>query len=405
MSERGQSASGGQKDGGEANGSEEANSSGEATGIHGARPSMADDRCGHTHEASAVTGLGGVCCWRPVWGDTDRCIWHADVAQKPSRDLEDAAPTVGERLDGAIFRDVELSGGDWLAGMTVTDARFVNCNLEATDLSDADLRYSHFEGVDAHEVNLRGANLEHTEFDRTDIRGADLRDAHLHYAVFDNVRIDESTAFGQNVFYEQKLLEADTDPFSSLSLPRSDGASLERLDRYEAAHWTYKELQRLAEENGLTKASREYYHKRKNVRRREAWESGSYPRALAQETWRWTTGYGANPWRVIATAGVVIVVCAVLYPLLGGLQETIEQTGVTITYSVQNPEVGQWKHLLNVFGKSLYFSMVTFATLGYGDVQPVVNSARFVAATEALLGQLLMALLVFVLTRNVTWSE
>ena len=48
---------------------------------------------------------------------------------------------------------------------------------------------------------------------------------------------------------------------------------------------------------------------------------------------------------------------------------------------------------------------MTFATLGFGDIQPVFIPARIVAGVEALLGQLLMALLVFVLTRNVTWSE
>lgn len=53
--------------------------------------------------------------------------------------------------------------------------------------------------------------------------------------------------------------------------------------------------------------------------------------------------------------------------------------------------------------KSLYFSVVTFATLGYGDIQPIGTVARFLAGIEALLGALLAALLVFVLTRIVTW--
>jgi uncharacterized protein YjbI with pentapeptide repeats len=369
---------------------------------------VADDRCGYTFEASTVADLGGVCCWRPVWGDAGRCIWHADVSQKPTLELESAAPGIGDRLDGAIFRDVDLAGSDWLSGRTLTDTRFENANLEETDLSGSDLRYSHFEGVDAKRTNFRGSNLEHAEFDRTDLRGADLCAARLHYAVFDNARIAEETNFGKNVVYESELLDEDAPGRSTPRLAfRSYARDPEhtRLERYEAAHWTYNELQRLAEDNGLTGASRHYYHKRKNVRRREAWEFGSSTRALAQEAWRWTTGYGANPWRVIATAAFVIVLCSVLYPLLGGIQETIEQTGVTLVYSVENPDASQWKYLLNVFGKSLYFSVVTFATLGYGDMQPVINSARAVAAAEALLGQLLMALLVFVLTRNVTWSE
>ena len=378
---------------------------GEFSGDSVERRSAAEDRCGHVHEASAVSNLGGVCCRRPVWGDTGRCIWHADVAQKPTRQLEESVPEIGERLDGAIFRDVELSGDDWLAGKTLTDSQFINCNLKETDLSGSDLRYSEFEGVDAQGVNLRGSNLEHAEFHRTDLRSGDLCGARLHYAVFDNVRIGESTAFGANVVYEQELLKStDEGRLAALDRLRAE-RDRHRLEQYEAAHWTYNELQRLAEENGLTAASRNYYRQRKNVRRRETWEFQSYPRALGKEAWRWTTGYGSNPWRVIGTSAAVIVTCAVFYPLVGGIQETVEQSGATITYIVEDPDINQWRFLLSVFGKSLYFSTVTFATLGYGDIQPVIAPARFLAGIESLLGQLLMALLVFVLTRNVTWSE
>lgn len=38
----------------------------------------------------------------------------------------------------------------------------------------------------------------------------------------------------------------------------------------------------------------------------------------------------------------------------------------------------------------LYFSIVTWTTLGYGDVRPSMD-ARFVAASEALLGYIWMA--------------
>ena len=373
----------------------------------GKMASSADGRCGHTFEASTVTDLGGVCCWRPVWGDTGRCIWHADVTQKPTVELESAAPTIGERLDGAIFRDVDLSGTDWLAGGTLTDSRFDNANLEDADLSESDLRYTHFEGVDAKRTNLRKANLEHAEFDRTDLRGANLCETRLHYAVFDNARIAEETNFGKNVVYEAELFgdeapRRSTPRLAMRSYTREPGDV--RLERYEAAHWTYSELQRLAEDNGLTKAARGYYRRRKSIRRREAWEFGSYARALAQEAWRWTTGYGVNPWRVIATAVIIIVVSAVLYPLLGGIQESVN--GTTVTYSVANPDANQLSYLFfGVFLRSLYFSVVTFTTLGYGDIEPVTGPPRAIAGAEALLGQLLMALLMFVLTRSVTWSE
>ena len=51
----------------------------------------------------------------------------------------------------------------------------------------------------------------------------------------------------------------------------------------------------------------------------------------------------------------------------------------------------------------IYFSIVTFTTLGYGDLHPV-GTARAIAAAEALLGYMCMGLLigviVFLLTRR-----
>lgn len=85
----------------------------------------------------------------------------------------------------------------------------------------------------------------------------------------------------------------------------------------------------------------------------------------------------------------------------GGIQET--QEARAITYSVEDPEDAPWWWIARVMFKSLYFSVVTFATLGYGDIQPIGTVARFLAGIEALLGALLAALLVFVLTRIVTW--
>jgi len=43
-------------------------------------------------------------------------------------------------------------------------------------------------------------------------------------------------------------------------------------------------------------------------------------------------------------------------------------------------------------GASLYFSAVTFSTLGFGDITPEIGVSRAVAAVEALLGNVHLAL-------------
>jgi hypothetical protein len=44
-----------------------------------------------------------------------------------------------------------------------------------------------------------------------------------------------------------------------------------------------------------------------------------------------------------------------------------------------------------------YFSLITIATVGYGDIVPATNSARMVAALEAVVGQFYVAVIVAVL--------
>jgi voltage-gated potassium channel len=51
----------------------------------------------------------------------------------------------------------------------------------------------------------------------------------------------------------------------------------------------------------------------------------------------------------------------------------------------------------NHFGDVIYFSLVTIATLGYGDIVPATNAARTVATIEAVIGQFYVAVIVAVL--------
>ncbi len=88
-------------------------------------------------------------------------------------------------------------------------------------------------------------------------------------------------------------------------------------------------------------------------------------------------GYGEGASGVVIAAFLVIIGWACLY-FFGGIMED----GILIEGSI-----------LERIKSCLYFSMVTFTTLGYGDLHPTA-AMRFLAAVEALLGAFLMALFV-----------
>ncbi|NHN46249.1 ion transporter [Halostella sp. JP-L12] len=345
---------------------------------------MQGDRCGYEHDVGTAMGGGAVCCWRPTWNDAERCLWHADVGGKREVDLVAADPRPGERLDGATLRGVTLVDADLLAGCRLDDADFADATLAGSSFVDTGLRRADFRGASARDATFEGADLEDATFTSADLRGANFRDARLYRAAFTDVRLDDATAFGHRVVYDELATAAD-DP-------------VEVTSHSEPAIATYRELQRVWRDNVLPGRSQEYFLREMDLRRRVAWATGAYVHALRFEGSRLVMRYGASPWRVIAASIALMVLCAVLYPITGGIQESTAESA--ITYQLEDPADAPLWALSLVFFKSLYFSAVTFATLGYGDMQPIGEWARAIAAVESLVGSLLMALLVFVLTRS-----
>jgi len=97
----------------------------------------------------------------------------------------------------------------------------------------------------------------------------------------------------------------------------------------------------------------------------------------------------------------VIGVCTLLYPIVGFEDGTLAagatETG-TVAYETIPPSLS-WETAVTL-GRSLYFSTITFSTLGYGDLFPT-GGARALATAESFIGALSMAYLVSVLSRRV----
>lgn len=103
-------------------------------------------------------------------------------------------------------------------------------------------------------------------------------------------------------------------------------------------------------------------------------------------------GYGERPFRVLYIALTIVLVSALLYPVPGILPAG---GGEPLTYP---PLLAEWPGGLietgRVLAESLYFSVITFTTLGYGDVAPA-GWGKLVATAEAASGLLLTVLLAY----------
>ena len=177
---------------------------------------------------------------------------------------------------------------------------------------------------------------------------------------------------------------------------------------------TYLKAKNCASDFGDRKAAAEFFIKEMVYRRRKNWDAAFTQEAdvslrnRAKALGKWfgnnvlhqTCGYGERLWRVVYVSAVAVALWGLMYATVS--KGTTESTGL----AAQDASGLLW--LLSpegiiTLGENMYFSMVTFTTLGYGDIQPVGTTARTLAGLEAFFGALLVALVVFVLGRRVAW--
>ena len=119
-------------------------------------------------------------------------------------------------------------------------------------------------------------------------------------------------------------------------------------------------------------------------------------------------GYGEKPFNVVWASLFLIIISAFLY-IFGGIEfvgsSTLKVPPNVIDYNLSLNSYGfNWAitnidSVLENLLLCLYTSVITFTTLGYGDVHPI-GFSRIVASVEAGLGIIMTALFIFVFTRK-----
>jgi hypothetical protein len=87
----------------------------------------------------------------------------------------------------------------------------------------------------------------------------------------------------------------------------------------------------------------------------------------------------------LAGAACGYLILGVLWAGFYAMLETLKPGSIVLPEVVKADESSTW---------FTYFSFVTITTLGYGDITPVTTSAGMLAAIEALVGQLYIAVLI-----------
>ena len=181
------------------------------------------------------------------------------------------------------------------------------------------------------------------------------------------------------------------------------------IGKYEEESWAFKK------EKDMERLSYSFYSFKKDLvkkKKREIFPILKWMYTKDFKKWiisvfsNMIYGYGERPWNVVKTALAIIIIFALSFSLIGiGTPEIIELKGTGIYQNSGNiVDLASKGFLKNNeirnFPDCLYFSLITFTTLGYGDFRPLGGLGRILAGSEAFIGAFMMALFVYTFARR-----
>jgi hypothetical protein len=304
------------------------------------------------------------------------CFWHDADADKEGDDirarLEQWAGT-DESMEGFVLRYASLQGVKLASqrGRVLRGANLFRANLAGAHLFNVDLQ-----GADMLKANLAGANMNEAKLQGVDLLGATL----------DGTRL-ERVQWGDASVNEQAARE-------SLSAGRKKDA----LEKFEEAEEVYRTLRQAYDGAGRFEQAGVFFRREMTMRRMllPMWSLDRLWSKLVDTF----CAYGESPPRVIVSATLINLIVAVIFWLVGingpdvGLNREDGRIGIDLGASVMN-------NVLSYF-HCVYYSVVTFTTLGYGEMTPPTLLTRNLAAGHAFMGAFMMAMFVAVFGKKMT---
>lgn len=330
-------------------------------------------KCGH--EACGELALASAeFCWDHISGK-DSYAETLIRASGESRDLAGCnlkkASLKGVLFEKFDFSDADLSQAD-MAGSSFFDSKLKGAALVGTNLSTCDFTHCDIRGADLTKSDMSGSRLWNS-----DLSGANMTEADISHADFWNAKL-----------FDIKLWHASINGARSISKSSfSKGKGPLEVCRINedgelSAEESYRNIKQLFTSTGRYNDASWASFKEKTMERRTLKKKGrlEYVPSLIMNI---LCGYGEKPYRIILSALFCIFGFAFLYGILGAI-ECPASPGI-------NPG---WVDYI-------YYSTITYTTVGYGDFIPKPLSAfRMLAATEAFLGVFLAGLFVFTLARK-----
>ncbi|NRB40800.1 MAG: pentapeptide repeat-containing protein [Pseudomonadales bacterium] len=323
-----------------------------------------------TQKICLYQSIDGYCC-DDLADNGEFCYWHNDQIIKNDKNLieklEQRALT-GKPMRGFSLRKANLQGINLVNAGSKQGFDMRDCDLYRADLSQAHLFGLQLQGSSLMKANFTGSNLHKANITGCNLLGIKLNDAKLEYL-----------EWGDQLIQEQQAKTAESRKNIEL-----------RQDLYQQAEEIYRKLRLETERQGMPDVAGIFFQREMKVRRKQCpvWSLERFI-SLVVDLF---CGYGEKPLRVIGFSMSMIGLSAIAY-FLSGLKHGEAIIGFTLQQGIS-------ENLYDLL-ECLYFSVITFTTLGYGDIVPT-DIARLIAAVEAFCGSFTLALFVVVFVKKMT---
>ncbi len=299
------------------------------------------------------------------------CFWHDPDIDKTNMDLSQPLEQ--------LVRGHHVTCGLQLERANLTAVNLVNhSDSQGFDLSESNFYRANLKGAHLFNANLNHANLMKADLTESNLHFTTLKQANLLGVKWSQARI-EHMEIGSSLLQETEALRYI-----------KSGQTERALDYYEQAEEIYRDLRKVSEQQGLFSMSGEFIQKELRMRRFQM-PFFSVRRFLSKLIDLFC-GYGEAPLRVVFFSIGLIFITSFFYLFLG-----LSFQGEYFSYQTINSKQDQFIFWLDC----VYYSVVTFTTLGYGDYTPI-GFSRLVAALEAFIGSFTLALFVVVFVKKMT---
>jgi hypothetical protein len=329
------------------------------------------------------SSVGSIKC-NPQGSDTSLVDFRKETTLRSGRLLALESESVYYDFSDTTLKNIHLSTGvDDLTNYYFEDTRFdgfdffpYRTQLERGNFQLHIFNYPYTDVKD-HEINEYPQISSQSEVDGSD--KGNLKDHEETYA-WAKVQAQNMGAsrFASEFFFNQKeaeLLRLRDD----LALPE------ETLQQFEIDHkWVPHAVNRLVR----------YLRQECNAISTNFW---TWFRKIKYNGLKYSCGYGEKASYPIYWSVGIVGIFGLLYPFVGGTM----QSG-SIAVDICTSDCLGLGELLSIFGESIYFSGITFASLSFGGNGPVGILAELMAMIQAFLGALFIALFVFTLGRQVS---